>query len=103
MSCVTPHADAAFKELVLTLPSETYIAEQPRWLTHSVRICHAVRESMRTQLAVVFNDDHSGRLKPLGQRRLPARSCSSGQIALAGMALTNSMSGRERRRHLVWH
>jgi aminopeptidase N len=44
-----PTLDAAFKELVLTLPSETYIAEQLD-VVDPQRI-HAVREAMREQLA----------------------------------------------------
>ncbi|MDO9197658.1 aminopeptidase N, partial [Rhodoferax sp.] len=44
-----PALDAAFKELVLTLPSETYIAEQLD-VVDPQRI-HAVREAMRAQLA----------------------------------------------------
>jgi aminopeptidase N len=44
-----PQLDAAFKELVLTLPAETYIAEQLDEVDPQ-RI-HAVRESMRQQLA----------------------------------------------------
>ena len=40
-----PTLDAAFKELVLTLPSETYIAEQLD-VVDPQRI-HAVREAMR--------------------------------------------------------
>ena len=43
--CATRRLDAAFKELVLTLPSETYIAEQLD-VVDPQRI-HAVREAMR--------------------------------------------------------
>jgi aminopeptidase N len=47
--------DAAFKELVLTLPSESYIAEQ----LHSVdpQRVHAVREGMRAEMAHALYDD----------------------------------------------
>ena len=44
-----PALDAAFKELVLTLPSEAYIAEQLD-VVDPQRV-HAVREAMRAQLA----------------------------------------------------
>ena len=44
-----PTLDAAFKELVLTLPAETYIAEQLD-VVDPQRI-HVVREAMREQLA----------------------------------------------------
>ncbi|MCZ8092907.1 MAG: DUF3458 domain-containing protein, partial [Acidovorax sp.] len=47
-----PGLDAAFKELVLTLPSETYIAEQLD-VVDPQRI-HAVREAMRTELALAL-------------------------------------------------
>ncbi|MGV2481762.1 UNVERIFIED_CONTAM: aminopeptidase N C-terminal domain-containing protein, partial [Salmonella enterica subsp. enterica serovar Weltevreden] len=50
-----PQLDAAFKELVLTLPSETYLAEQ-RDVVDPQRI-HAVREAMRAQLAQALHDD----------------------------------------------
>jgi len=49
--------DAAFKHLVLTLPGESYMAEQlPRGSVNPQRI-HAVREAMRTQLAVQLRED----------------------------------------------
>jgi aminopeptidase N len=81
-----PTLDAAFKELVLTLPSETYIAEQIA-LVDPQRI-HAVRESMRLQLATVLQEDweqvfaqhqDNGAYRP--------DPLSSGRRALAGMAL----------------
>jgi aminopeptidase N len=50
-----PTLDAAFKELVLTLPSETYIAEQLD-VVDPQRI-HAVREAMREQLAQALAPD----------------------------------------------
>ena len=81
-----PTLDAAFKELVLTLPSETYIAEQIT-LVEPQRI-HAVRESMRLQLATELHADweqafanhqDNGAYRP--------DPLSSGRRALAGMAL----------------
>jgi aminopeptidase N len=83
-----PKLDAAFKELVLTLPSETYLAEQLD-VVDPQRI-HAVREAMRRQLAVALADDwqqayesvhHNGAYSP--------DPLSSGRRALAGMALTH--------------
>ena len=50
-----PTLDAAFKELVLTLPAETYIAEQLD-VVDPQRI-HAVREAMREQLAQALYAD----------------------------------------------
>jgi aminopeptidase N len=82
-----PALDAAFKELVLTLPSETYIAEQLT-VVDPQRI-HAVREAMRAQLALALHADwqwvyeqhaNTGAYVP--------DAISSGRRALAGMALS---------------
>ena len=81
-----PQLDAAFKELALALPSETYIAEQLE-VVDPQRI-HAVREAMRLQLATALQADwqwayeqhqHSGAYRP--------DAASAGRRALAGMAL----------------
>jgi aminopeptidase N len=50
-----PELDAAFKELVLTLPSEAYVAEQLN-VVDPQRI-HAAREGMRLQMARALHDD----------------------------------------------
>ena len=82
-----PALDAAFKELVLTLPSETYLAEQLN-VVDPQRI-HAVRETMCQQLATELQADwqaayaanhDTGAYQP--------DPVSSGRRALAGMALT---------------
>ena len=82
-----PTLDAAFKELVLTLPSEGYIAEQLE-VVDPQRV-HQVREAMRTQLAQALAADwqwafdthqDSGSYRP--------DPVSSGRRALAGMALS---------------
>ena len=81
-----PTLDAAFKELVLTLPSETYIAEQLE-VVDPQRI-HAVRERMRLQLGLSLHADwewafashyENGAYRP--------DPLSSGRRALAGQAL----------------
>ena len=81
-----PTLDAAFKELVLTLPSEAYMAEQLESVDPQ-RI-HAVRERMRVQLATTLHADwewayavhqDNGAYRP--------DPVSSGRRALAGMAL----------------
>jgi aminopeptidase N len=81
-----PALDAAFKELVLTLPGETYVAEQLE-VVDPQRI-HAVRETMREQLAEALHDDwawafeahqDNGSYRP--------DPTSAGRRALAGMAL----------------
>ena len=81
-----PTLDAAFKDLVLTLPSEVYIAEQLD-VVDPQRV-HAVREAMRTQLATALHTDwewvvqhyqDSGSYTPDAH--------SSGRRALKGLAL----------------
>jgi len=81
-----PALDAAFKELVLTLPAETYIAEQLEAVDPQ-RI-HAVREAMRRQLAHALHEDwvwafeahqDNGAYRP--------DATSAGRRALAGLAL----------------
>jgi aminopeptidase N len=82
-----PTLDAAFKELVLTLPAETYISEQLD-VVDPQRV-HAVREAMRDQMALALYDDwawafdahrDNGAYQP--------DPVSSGRRALAGLALT---------------
>jgi aminopeptidase N len=83
-----PVLDAAFKELVLTLPSETYLAEQLE--TVDPQRVHAVREAMREQLARELLADwewafdahrENGAYRP--------DPVSSGRRALTGMALSS--------------
>jgi aminopeptidase N len=84
----SPQLDAAFKELVLTLPSETYIAEQLD-IVDPQRI-HAVRDSMRMQLAVALQADWQWAFsthQETGAYRPDA--ASAGRRALTGMALAN--------------
>ncbi|MBT9505699.1 aminopeptidase N [Rhodoferax sp.] len=81
-----PALDAAFKELVLTLPSETYIAEQLE-VVNPQRI-HEVREAMRAQLATALAADWQWAFETHGDTggyRPDAHS--AGRRALAGMAL----------------
>ncbi len=96
-----PTLDAAFKELVLTLPSETYIAEQLAEVDPQ-RI-HAVREAMRLQLATALRHDwewafdahkDSGGYKP--------DAAGSGRRALAGLALTHLCLAASRSGDPVW-
>ena len=83
-----PALDAAFKELVLSLPSETYLAEQLDVV--DPQLVHAVREAMRQQLATALQADwvavyaaHSdtGAYTP--------DAASAGRRALAAMALSH--------------
>lgn len=82
-----PKLDAAFKELVLTLPSETYLAEQ--LVVVDPQRIHAVREAMREQLARALQADWQQAWEANrdtgGYRPDPE---SSGKRALAGLALT---------------
>ncbi|MDR3004122.1 MAG: DUF3458 domain-containing protein, partial [Acidovorax sp.] len=78
--------DAAFKDLVLTLPSESYIAEQ---LTEiDPQRVHAVREAMQLQLATALQADWEATWeahRDTGAYR--PDPVSAGRRALAGRAL----------------
>jgi aminopeptidase N len=96
-----PTLDAAFKELVLTFPAETYIAEQLE-VADPQRI-HAVREAMREQMAQRLFDDwqwafeahrENGAYRP--------DPVSSGRRALAGLALTHLCLASRRSSDTVW-
>jgi aminopeptidase N len=96
-----PSLDAAFKELVLTLPSETYLGEQLD-VVDPQRI-HAVREAMREQLAHELFADwewawdahrENGAYRP--------DPVSSGRRALAGMALSHLCLAARRTGDTVW-
>jgi aminopeptidase N len=93
--------DAAFKELVLTLPSETYLAEQ--LATVDPQRIHAVRESMRAQLATALltewqtaweSNKDTGAYRP--------DPTSSGRRALAGLALTHLCLAARSSGDTVW-
>jgi aminopeptidase N len=96
-----PTLDAAFKELVLTLPSETYIAEQLDVV--NPQQIHGVREGMRLQLATALHADwawaydahqDNGGYQP--------DTVSSGRRALAGMALYFLCLGATQSGDTVW-
>jgi aminopeptidase N len=96
-----PTLDAAFKELVLTLPSETYLAEQLDVV--DPQHIHTVREAMRLQLATALTPDweavyaanqDTGSYTP--------DAVSSGRRALAGMALTNLCLAAQTTGDTVW-
>ena len=82
-----PTLDAAFKELVLTLPSETYLAEQLDVV--DPQQVHAVREAMRLQLATSLQADWAAVYEANQDTgNYTPDAASSGRRALAGMALT---------------
>jgi aminopeptidase N len=96
-----PSLDAAFKELVLTLPDETWIAEQLDEVDPQ-RI-HAVREAMQLQLAQALRDDWawaweshqvSGGYTP--------DPVSAGRRALANLALAMLCLDATTRGDAVW-
>ena len=83
-----PTLDPAFKELVLTLPSETYMAEQLP-VVDPQRI-HTVREAMRGQLATALQADWQWAFE---SHQTPGGyspdATSSGRRALANLALAH--------------
>jgi aminopeptidase N len=96
-----PRLDAAFKELALTLPSETYIAEQLD-VVDPQRV-HAVREAMRAQLAGALFADWEQvyeRNRDTGAYR--PEPVSSGRRALAGMALAHLCLAARASGDAVW-
>ena len=82
-----PTLDAAFKELVLTLPSETYLAEQLDEV--DPQQIHTVREAMRLQLAIHLQADWAAAYEAnQDSGAYTPDAASSGRRALAGMSLT---------------
>jgi aminopeptidase N len=78
--------DAAFKELALQLPTEGYVAEQLA-VVDPLRI-HAVRETLRDQLADALHDDWRAAWETQQVREGYAPTPDqSGRRALAGLAL----------------
>jgi aminopeptidase N len=82
-----PDLDSAFKELVLTLPSETYISEQLESV--DPQQVHAVREAMKLQLALTLQSDWQTcyELNRVTGAYSPDAT-SSAKRALSGMALS---------------
>ncbi len=97
-----PSLDAAFKELVLTLPSETYIAEQLEVV--DPQAIHAVREGMRQALATALVSDWAVAYeanKDTGAYSPDA--ISSGRRSLANLALQMLCMGSVDSAKEVWH
>jgi aminopeptidase N len=96
-----PKLDAAFKDLVLTLPSETYLAEQLD-VVDPQRI-HAVREAMRQQLASALSADWEAVYETSHDTgAYTPDAVSSGRRALAGMALTHLCLAAVHTGDMVW-
>ncbi|MDO9315190.1 MAG: aminopeptidase N [Burkholderiaceae bacterium] len=81
-----PALDAAFKEMLLTPPSEGYVSEKLT-VVHPQHI-HTARESMRSQLATALRDDWAWAFEQhqVGGAYSP-NPVSSGKRALANLAL----------------
>ena len=96
-----PALDAAFKELVLTLPSESYIAEQLD-VVDPQRI-HAVRQELRLQIATALQADWQWAFEAHHNNGAYAPDAySSGRRALAGMALANLCLASKASGDSVW-
>jgi aminopeptidase N len=96
-----PDLDAAFKELVLTLPGETYIAEQLD-VADPQRI-HQVREAMREQLATALHADWEQAIEANQVHgAYSPDAVSSGRRALAGLALTHLCIAARSSGDTVW-
>jgi aminopeptidase N len=96
-----PTLDAAFKELVLTLPAETYIAEQLD-VVDPQRI-HAVREAMREQMAQALHEDWAWAFDAHRDNgAYTPDPVSSGRRALAGLALAHLCLAARQSADVVW-
>ncbi len=83
-----PALDAAFKELVLTLPSESYIAEQLDVV--DPQLIHTVRQHLRAHIATALHDDWQWAFEAhQNNGTYTPDALSSGRRALVGMALSN--------------
>jgi aminopeptidase N len=103
MRAVLNHSDldAAFKELVLTLPSETYISEQLESV--DPQLVHAVREAMKLQLATsLFNDWQTSYEQNRVLGAYSPDAISSGKRALSGMALSMLCLAAQHQGTTVW-
>ena len=96
-----PALDAAFKELVLTLPSESYIAEQLD-VVDPQRI-HTVRQNLRLQIATALQADWQWAFEAHENNgAYTPDAYSSGRRALAGMALANLCLATKLSSDSVW-
>ncbi|AMO24010.1 aminopeptidase N [Ramlibacter solisilvae] len=96
-----PTLDPAFKELVLTLPAETYISEQLD--TVDPQRVHMVRDAMREQLAQALFHDWEWAFeqhRENGAYRPDPRS--SGRRALAGLSLMHLCIAARKSGDTVW-
>jgi aminopeptidase N len=96
-----PDLDAAFKDLVLTLPSEAYVAEQLE-VVDPQRI-HSARESMKLQLAHALHEDwvwaYEHHQDGGGYSPDPV---SAGRRALSNLALSMLVLDAATRHNPIW-
>ncbi|HYR26240.1 MAG TPA: aminopeptidase N, partial [Aquabacterium sp.] len=96
-----PELDAAFKELVLTLPSEAYVAEQLD-VVDPQRI-HTAREGIKLQLAQALHEDWAWAFEHHHDNGgYSPDSLSSGRRALANLALSMLTLDSVARHNPVW-
>ena len=96
-----PGLDPAFKELVLALPSEGYIAEQMPSV--DPQRVHEARESMRVVLAQALRDDWAAAFEANQVRgAYTPDPASMGRRALANLALAMLCLDGEARSDLAW-
>ncbi|MDC8770657.1 aminopeptidase N [Roseateles albus] len=96
-----PQLDAAFKELVLTLPGEGYIAEQLDIV--DPQAIHAVVDSAQMQLAAALRDDWIGAFEANQVKGgYSPDPVSSGKRALANLALSMLVMDAPRVQDTVW-
>jgi aminopeptidase N len=96
-----PQLDAAFKDLVLTLPAETYIAEQLDEV--DPQQIHAIREGMREQLALALYDDwQSAYEENKDTGAYVPEPQAAGRRSLAGLALLNLCIAARKKGDTVW-
>ena len=96
-----PGLDAAFKELVLTLPGESYVAE--RCVSVDPQRIHVVRETLRRQLAAQLQADWlwAWETHQVRQGYRPDTE-QAGQRALANLALRNLVLHAVQTGDTVW-
>ncbi|HET9646179.1 MAG TPA: aminopeptidase N, partial [Burkholderiaceae bacterium] len=96
-----PQLDPAFKELVLTLPGESYVAEQLEEVD-PLRI-HAARGSLKLQLAQALRDDWQWAFEQHQTRGgYSPDPLSAGRRALANLALAMLCLDAQARGDSVW-
>jgi aminopeptidase N len=96
-----PNLDAAFKDLVLTLPAESYIAEQLDVV--DPQQIHAVREGMREQLALTLQGDWEWAYEQNSDTgAYVPEPAAAGRRSLAGLALLNLCVAARKNGDTVW-